>query len=91
MLERGLPVSQSHFSWQLQIYRINMNPMDYSNGRYAWVEMDTFVFVRHLRTGALQRFCTENRDIFDNIRITDQIVAALSRRGLVPFPPSVPA
>ena len=81
MLERGQPVSQSHFSWQLQTYQISMNPMDYYGGRYAWVEMDTFVFVRHLRSGILQSFCTENRDIFDNVRITAQIVAGLSRRG----------
>lgn len=82
MLERGKPVAQSHFSWQLQQrYDIQMNPMDYFNGKYAWVEMDTFVCVRHLSTGKLQRFCTENRDTFDLIRVTDRIVVALCRRG----------
>ena len=81
MLDRGDPVSQSHFSWQLPSYEISRNPMDYCNGKYAWVEMDTFVFVRHLHTGDLQRFCTENRDIFDVVRITDCIVAAFSRHG----------
>lgn len=81
LLERGKPVSQSHFSWQLPLEDIQLNAMDYYNGKYAWVEMDTFACVRHLHTGKLQRFCTDNRDRFDMIRVTDDIVAAFSPRG----------
>lgn len=82
LLERGKPDAQSHFSWQLQQrYDIQTNPMDYFNGKYAWVEMDTFVCVRHLATGSMQRFCSENRDTFTLVRVTDQMVAALCRRG----------
>lgn len=83
LLERGKPVAQGHFSWQLPLEDIGLNAMDYYNGKYAWVEMDTFVCVRHLPTGQLQRFCTENRDTFDIIRVTDEIVAAYSPRGCV--------
>lgn len=82
LLERGKPEAQSHFSWQLQQrYDIQTNPMDYCNGKYAWVEMDTFVCVRHLATSKMQRFCSENRDTFTLVRVTDHIVAALCRRG----------
>ncbi|GAB1214999.1 hypothetical protein ATERTT37_004181 [Aspergillus terreus] len=56
--------------------------MDYAKGRYAWIYDDqATLIVQDLRTRHTRAFCTENRDIFSRIRISDSILAAITPRG----------
>ncbi|KAL5356220.1 hypothetical protein BJX96DRAFT_171407 [Aspergillus floccosus] len=81
-LERGLPVRAIHPSLDTHSPTPSMAQMDYAKGRYAWIYDDhATLVVQDLRTRHIRAFCTENRDIFCHIRVSDSILAAITPRG----------
>lgn len=85
MLERGQPFS----SVQYRVPRDDSREppiMDYARGHCAWVDVGNDgrcggIHLRDLRSGVLQRFYSENRDLYEEVRVSDTIVAAVSVRG----------
>ena len=93
MLERGQPFSVVRYPLPRKDYGHPQPLMDYSRGKCAWVDLGDDgrcrgIAVRDLRLGSLQCFHTENRVPFCRVRISDDIVAAVSVRGYaeLPFP-----
>ncbi|KAF7591766.1 hypothetical protein BBP40_001146 [Aspergillus hancockii] len=80
-LERGQPVYKAHDPPCLPLPRpTGSNGLDFSNGRYAWIE-DATIFVHDLHSRTTQSFCTENRDSFNMLRVSEFVVAAITLRG----------
>ncbi|KAL4888555.1 hypothetical protein BDV59DRAFT_211047 [Aspergillus ambiguus] len=77
-LERGDPVSNvhNHPDWDVPLV-----PRDYSSGRCVWIEAGTSLVVLDLRSQGRRSFCTENRDSFVDVRLSESILAAITARG----------
>ncbi|KAE8384034.1 F-box domain protein [Aspergillus alliaceus] len=80
-LERGQPVSQIYNSPCLPLPSPTGSAgLDFSNGRYAWIE-DAVVHVHSLHSSTTRSFCTENRDSFTTLRVSESIVAGITLHG----------
>lgn len=84
MLERGQPysvISGSNPSLRTE----GSEPIvDYSSGRFAWLDMlngRRIVLVQDFQLETVQRFCSEDREPFVQVRVSQELVAAVSARG----------
>ncbi|PYI12087.1 F-box domain protein [Aspergillus sclerotiicarbonarius CBS 121057] len=80
-LERGLPICKLRDLNLSSPYGSSLDCQDYSNGRHAWLEGNTHIIVHDLCKHTAQRFCTENRDSFRDLRLSESMVVAISVRG----------
>ncbi|KAE8349812.1 hypothetical protein BDV28DRAFT_54141 [Aspergillus coremiiformis] len=81
-LERGQPVSKVYKSLCLPLpSSTGLVGHDFSNGRYTWTE-DAIVYVHNLHSNTTQSFCTENRDSFTTLRVSESIVAGITPHGV---------
>lgn len=79
-LERGTP---SHTICLLtRLKHSGRTPgVGYANGIYVWPENDTSLAMLNLWTGRLVKLMTENRECLTMVRLSKEIVAAISTRG----------
>ncbi|PWY69830.1 F-box domain protein [Aspergillus sclerotioniger CBS 115572] len=80
-LERGLPTCKLQGLTRSSPYGSSLACQDYTNGRHAWLEGDTHIIVYDLWKHTAQRFCTENRESFRDMRLSESMVVAISVRG----------
>ncbi|KAH8430332.1 F-box domain protein [Aspergillus melleus] len=81
-LERGQPVKKDHYpTYQPLPKTSEVSTLDYCKGRVAWIDEGTTLVVLNLHSQATQQFCTQNRDFFVGMRLSDRIIAAISPRG----------
>ncbi|GKZ21455.1 hypothetical protein AbraIFM66951_006150 [Aspergillus brasiliensis] len=80
-LERGQPICNLQDPNLFPTNGSKLECLDYANGRCAWIENGTHVVVHDLCTHSNQRFCTENRDSFWDLRLSDSMVVAISARA----------
>lgn len=81
-LERGQPLWKAHYpTYQPLPKTSEVATLDYCNGRVAWIEEGTTLVVHNLHSRATQYFCTQNRDHFVGMRLSDCIIGAVSYRG----------
>ncbi|RAK98015.1 F-box domain protein [Aspergillus ibericus CBS 121593] len=80
-LERGLPLSKLRDPNHSLPFGSSLDCHDYANGRHAWLEGNTRIIVHNLCNHTTQGFCTENRDSFRDLRLSESMVAAISVRG----------
>ncbi|GLA76779.1 hypothetical protein AtubIFM55763_008657 [Aspergillus tubingensis] len=80
-LERGLPICNLQASNLFPTDGSKLECLDYANGRCAWLDNGTHVVVHDLCKRSTQRFCTENRDSFWDLRLSDSMVVAISARA----------
>ncbi|KAE8374298.1 hypothetical protein BDV26DRAFT_284362 [Aspergillus bertholletiae] len=80
-LERGQPISKVlNCPYSLMPNATGLVGLDYSHGHYAWIE-DATVYVHNLHLNMTQSFCTENRDTFTALRVSESVVAAITLHG----------
>ncbi|KAB8201551.1 hypothetical protein BDV34DRAFT_216221 [Aspergillus parasiticus] len=80
-LERGQPISKVLDRPYSPIPNATgLVGLDFSHGSYGWIE-DAIVYVHNLHSNMTQSFCTDNRDTFTALRISESIVAAITLHG----------
>ncbi|EIT77725.1 hypothetical protein AFCA_011998 [Aspergillus flavus] len=80
-LERGQPISKVlNRPYSPIPNATGLVGLDFSHGNYGWIE-DAIVYVHNLHSNTTQSFCTENRDTFTALRISESIVAAITLHG----------
>ncbi|GLA16282.1 hypothetical protein AnigIFM62618_002852 [Aspergillus niger] len=87
-LERGLPICNLQAPNLFPTDGSKLECLDYANGRCAWLDNGTHVVVHDLCKRSTQRFCTENRDSFWDLRLSDSMVVAISARAHPAHPES---
>ncbi|KAJ5580093.1 uncharacterized protein N7459_006078 [Penicillium hispanicum] len=86
-MERGQPTAKVSLPSPLSAVHdtlMNLRGVGYSDGIYAWLEGSdgrTSITLLHLWSGRLTRLTTENREQLAELRISKQLVAAVSTRG----------
>ncbi|KAI2995785.1 hypothetical protein CBS147346_9737 [Aspergillus niger] len=80
-LERGLPICNLQAPNLFPTDGSKLECLDYASGRCAWLDNGTHVVVHDLCKRSTQRFCTENRDSFWDLRLSDSMVVAISARA----------
>ncbi|KAI9044210.1 F-box domain protein [Aspergillus affinis] len=82
LLERGQPVKKVDCpTYQPLPTTSEVSTLDYCKGHVAWIDQGTTLVVLNLYTHATQQYCTQNRDFFVGMRLSDRIIAAISPRG----------
>ncbi|KAE8133753.1 F-box domain protein [Aspergillus pseudotamarii] len=80
-LERGQPISKVlNRPYSPILDATGLVSLEFSHGSYAWIE-DAIVYVHNLHSNTMQSFCTDNRDPFTALRISESIVAAITLHG----------
>ena len=70
-LERGQPISKVlNRPYSPIPNATGLVGLDFSHGNYGWIE-DAIVYVHNLHSNTTQSFCTENRDTFTALRISE--------------------
>ncbi|PYH97474.1 F-box domain protein [Aspergillus ellipticus CBS 707.79] len=80
-LERGLPICKLQDGGLPPPHGPNLDCLDYANGKYAWLKSTTHIAVHDLRKHTAQSFCTENRESFRDVRLSESMVVAISVRA----------
>ncbi|RDW67116.1 F-box domain protein [Aspergillus mulundensis] len=80
-IEKGIPFRQTQVDVSLAREQSTLS-FDYSDGRYAWsTDDDTTIVVYELCSKTTRRFCTENRAKFMRLRVSGDMVVAITIRG----------
>ncbi|PYI24257.1 hypothetical protein BO99DRAFT_374202 [Aspergillus violaceofuscus CBS 115571] len=92
-LERGQPVAAAAAAAARRAVRVidgqpsphstapTPNTFAYAHGRLAWLSCPDLLLVHSIRNATRQQFCTENRDRFRLVGISNSVVVAISTRA----------
>ncbi|RAH40056.1 F-box domain protein [Aspergillus brunneoviolaceus CBS 621.78] len=88
-LERGQPVAAAAAQRAVKVIDGQPNPHSaptpntfaYAHGRFAWLRSPDLLVVHSIRNSTRQQFCTENRDRFRLVGISNSVVVATSTRA----------